>query len=171
MLTDLSFPPPRRGYKRGYPWLGEARRAQYCAWRLRPYLAFLLLPYFSTLPSTVKILLCINEFKISSLAETLAVLVVFVEKVSVEIELHIAFLGGHVVQSLGRIESIEPAGRQHSITHTVQDFLRTLESFPMHYVHLSLSMAVGNATKSISELRSMFVCLPFYYIPTDIFTL
>ena len=60
--------------------LGSARRAQYCAWRLRPYLAFLLLPYFSTLPSTVKIFLCINEFKISSLAETLAVLVIFCSK-------------------------------------------------------------------------------------------
>ena len=105
------------------------------------------------------------------MCKTIAVLVFFVENLSVEIELDIAFLGGACVQSLGRIESIETAGRQHSITHTVQDFLRTLESFPMHYVHLSLSMAVGNATKSISELRSMFVCLPFYYIPTDIFTL
>ena len=120
----------------------------------------------------MKILLCINEFEISSLNETLAVLVFFLEKVSVEIELDIAFLGGHVFKALEELNQLSwPAGRQHSITHTVQDFLRTLESFPMHYVHLSLSMAVGNATKSISELRSMFVCLPFYYIPTDIFTL
>ena len=96
------------------------------------------------------------------MCKTIAVLVFFVENLSVEIELDIAFLGGACVQSLGRIESIETAGRHHSITHTVQDFLRTLESFPMHYVHLSLSMAVGNATKSISELRSMFVCLPIF---------
>ena len=109
----------------------------------------------------------------------LAVLVLFVENLSIEIELDMAFLGGHVFKASEELNQLSwptglpaaAAGRHHSITHTVQDFLRTLESFPMHYVHLSLSMAVGNATKSISELRSMFVCLPFYYIPTDIFTL
>ena len=47
----------------------------------------------------MKILLCINEFEISSLNETLAVFILFVEEISVEIELVIAFLGGHVVQS------------------------------------------------------------------------
>ena len=106
----------------------------------------------------------------------LAVLVLYVENLSIEIELDMAFLGGHVSKASEELNQLSwptgrPDGRHHSITHTVQDFLRTLESFPMHYVHLSLSMAVGNATKSISELRSMFVCLPFYYIPTDIFTL
>ena len=105
----------------------------------------------------MKILLCINEFKISSLAETLAVLVVFVEKVSVEIELHIAFLGGHVVQSLGRIESIEPAGRQHSIhnSHCARLFAHTRifsdalcsfifvnGSWQRHKIHLGASFHV-----------------------------